>query len=424
MAGHDGHGQGLATMALRNTTLTGPTFGHFPTALSLALRRTMLLILRRIEVGTLTVTLPSGVSIHHRGVRPGPEGVLLVRRWRALLRLLLAGDLGLARAYMDDDCHSPDLRALLEFGARNAPARSKLPSDFPLAHSFDRIRHALRANTQTGSRHNIAAHYDLGNDFYALWLDRGMNYSSALFTEAGQTLEQAQDAKLSRIVELLDLKAGQHVLEIGCGWGPLAERLTVDTGCSVTGVTLSAAQLDFAQARLHRRTPSKNWDLRLQDYRDIDGRYDRVVSIEMLEAVGERFWPIYFDKLRQSLTDTGIAVLQVITIAESRFAAYRRRPDFIQRYIFPGGMLPTLEIIRQQARRAGLHLVTQQSFGTSYAKTLAEWRQRFLQAWPCIEALGFDARFKRMWEYYLSYCEVGFAVDAIDVSLIKLVPAR
>jgi cyclopropane-fatty-acyl-phospholipid synthase len=424
MAGHDSHGQGLATMALRDTALTGSTFGHFPTALSLALRRTLLLILRRIEVGTLTVTFPSGASIHHRGARPGPEGVLLVRRWRALLRLLLAGDLGLAHAYMDDDCHSPDVRALLEFGARNAPARSKLPSDFPLAHSFDRIRHALRANTRTGSRRNIAAHYDLGNDFYALWLDRGMNYSSALFTEAGQTLEQAQDAKLSRIVELLDVKAGQSILEIGCGWGPLAERLTVDTGCSVTGVTLSAAQLDFAQARLHRRTPTKNWDLRLQDYRDIAGRYDRIVSIEMLEAVGERYWPIYFDKLRQSLTDTGTAVLQVITIAESRFAAYRRRPDFIQRYIFPGGMLPTLDIIRRQAASAGLNIVSQQSFGASYAKTLAEWRRRFLQAWPCIEALGFDARFKRMWEYYLSYCEVGFAVNAIDVNLIKLAPAR
>ena len=411
-------------MALPHTTLTGSAFGHFPPVLSSALRRTLLHFLRRIEVGTLTVTLPSGASIHHAGARPGPDGVLLVRRWRALLRLLLAGDLGLARAYMDDDCRSPDLRALLEFGARNARSRKKLPSDFPLARSLDRIRHALRANTRTGSRRNIAAHYDLGNDFYALWLDRGMNYSSALFTEAGQTLEQAQDAKLSRIVELLDVQAGQRILEIGCGWGPLAERLATDAACNVTGVTLSAAQLEFARARLRHQTCVKNWDLRLQDYRDINGRYDRIASVEMLEAVGERYWPTYFDKLRQSLTDTGIAVLQVITIAEGRFAAYRRRPDFIQRYIFPGGMLPTLEIIRQQAARAGLHLIAQQSFGASYAQTLAEWRRRFLNAWPCIEALGFDARFKRMWEYYLSYCEAGFAVNAIDVNLIKLVPAR
>ncbi len=411
-------------MALRDTPFTGSAFDHCPPALSSALHRTLLHFLERLEIGTLTVTLPSGALIHHRGARPGPDGVLLVRRWRALLRLLFAGDLGLARAFMDDECRSPDLRALLEFGARNAPVRSKLPSDFPLARGLDRVRHALRANTRTGSRRNIAAHYDLGNDFYAQWLDRDMNYSSALFTRAGQTLEQAQDAKLSRVVELLDVQAGQRIVEIGCGWGPLAERLAVNTGCNVTGVTLSSEQLDFARARLQRRRPAKNWHLRLQDYRDIDGRYDRIVSIEMLEAVGERYWPTYFDKLRQSLTDTGIAVLQVITIAESRFAAYRRRPDFIQRYIFPGGMLPTVDIIRRQAANAGLHLVTQQSFGTSYAKTLAEWRRRFSSAWPRIETLGFDARFKRMWEYYLSYCEVGFAVDAIDVNLIKLVPAR
>jgi cyclopropane-fatty-acyl-phospholipid synthase len=411
-------------MASPETSLAGSTFGYFWPVFSSALRRPLLHFLRRIEIGTLTVTLPSGASIHHRGARPGPEAVLLVRRWRALWRMLLAGDLGLARAYMDDDCRSPDLRALLEFGARNAAARCKVPSDFPLAPNFGRIRHARRANTRRGSRRNVAAHYDLGNDFYALWLDPGMNYSSALFTQAGQTLEQAQDAKLSRVIELLDLEPGQRILEIGCGWGPLAERLIGRADCEITGVTLSAEQLDYGQARLHRQTIAKSWDLRLQDYRDIAGHYDRIVSIEMLEAVGERYWPIYFNKLRQSLTDTGTAVLQVITIAESRFATYRRRPDFIQRYIFPGGMLPTLDIVRRQAARAGLRVIAQESFGASYAKTLAEWRRRFLHAWPFIEALGFDARFKRMWEYYLSYCEVGFEVGAIDVSLMKLVPSR
>jgi cyclopropane-fatty-acyl-phospholipid synthase len=251
-----------------------------------------------------------------------------------------------------------------------------------------------------------------------------MNYSSALFTQDGQTLEQGQDAKLSRIVELLDVAPGQRILEIGCGWGPLAEQLVMRADREVNGLTLSAEQLDFAQARLARQATANNWDLRLQDYRDIDGQYDRIVSIEMLEAVGERYWPLYFAKLRQSLTDTGVAVLQAITIAESRFATYRRRPDFIQQYIFPGGMLPTLDIIRRQAARAGFRLIAHESFGGSYAKTLAEWRRRFLQAWPCIEALGFDARFKRMWEYYLSYCEVGFQVGAIDVSLFKLVPSR
>jgi len=187
---------------------------------------------------------------------------------------------------------------------------------------------------------------------------------------------------------------------------------------------LSAEQLAFAQARLRRRGLADSAELRLQDYRDVDGRFDRIVSIEMLEAVGERYWPTYFDKVRQALTDTGVAVLQAITIAESRFASYRRQPDFIQRYIFPGGMLPTMEIIRREAARAGLRLIAQESFGASYAKTLAEWRRRFLDKWREIEALGFDLRFKRMWEYYLSYCEVGFAAGVVDVNLLKFVPSR
>jgi cyclopropane-fatty-acyl-phospholipid synthase len=192
----------------------------------------------------------------------------------------------------------------------------------------------------------------------------------------------------------------------------------------VTGLTLSAKQVDSAEARLGPRATAKNWDLRLLDYRDVEGCYDRIVSIEMLEAVGERYWPTYFEKLRQSLTDTGVAVLQTITIAESRFAGYRCRPDFNKRYIFPDGMLPTMGIIRREAARAGLRVVAHESFGRSYAKTLAEWRRRFLSMWPDVEALGFDIRFKRMWEYYLSYCEVGFQVGAINVSLVKLVPSR
>jgi cyclopropane-fatty-acyl-phospholipid synthase len=414
-------------MSSRETTLSGSgsaAVGDLRPGLSAALRRLLRPWLKRVQTGTLTVILPGGLSIHQRGARLGPDAILVVRHWRAVWRMLLAGDLGLARAFIDDDCQSPDLPSLLFFGAQNGPARAKVPSDIAAAHWLDRFRHARRANTRRGSRRNVAAHYDLGNDFYALWLDDAMHYSSALFTRDDETLEHAQDAKLRRVVDLLDVEPGQRALEIGCGWGPLGEHLVADCGCRVTGITLSAAQLAYARARLGEDAAAGNWDLRLQDYRDVDGRYDRVVSIEMLEAVGERFWPTYFDKLRQSLTDTGIAVLQVITIAEERFTAYRRRPDFIQRFIFPGGMLPTLSVVRREAARAGLRLLSEESFGASYARTLAEWRRRFLQAWPEIEALGFDARFKRMWEYYLSYCEAGFRIGAIDVSLIKLVPNR
>ncbi len=411
-------------MSAPDLMLSGSVTHGMRARLSAVLRQIVRPHLERIEAGTLTVILPLGIRLHHRAAQPGPDAVLVVRRWRALSRTLLAGDLGLARAYMEDEFRSPDLASLLAFGVLNQSGRSKLPSDVPPAQWLGRIRHARRANTRRGSRRNVAAHYDLGNDFYARWLDRGMNYSSALFTRPDQTLEQAQDAKLDRVIALLDVVPGQRILEIGCGWGPVSERLAAEHDCRVTGITLSAEQLDFARARLARSVSSHSCDLRLQDYRDVDGRYDRIVSIEMLEAVGERFWPVYFAKLRQSLTDAGTAVLQVITIAEERFTAYRRRPDFIQRYIFPGGMLPTPSIVRREAERAGLRVVSQEPFGASYARTLNEWRRRFLAAWPQIERLGFDGRFKRMWEYYLTYCEIGFQVGAIDVSLIKLVPAR
>jgi cyclopropane-fatty-acyl-phospholipid synthase len=379
--------------------------------------------LKSLEHGGLTVTLPSGAAIRHRGPHAGPDAVLEVRRWRTLWRLLLQGDLGLARAYMDGDCETPDLRALLDLGAQNEAVLARTASGSLLSRILERLRHGRRANTRPGSRRNIAEHYDLGNAFYELWLDRGMNYSSALFASADATLEQAQQAKLDRVVELLNVQPDQRVLEIGFGWGALAEQLQSRAG-HYSGVTLSTEQLAYTDARLRRRSNADNFDLKLRDYRDVPGTFDRIVSIEMFEAVGERYWPIYFDKLKHALTATGAAVLQVITIAEARFADYRCSPDFIQRYIFPGGMLPTMEILRREAARAGLKLESHDAFGRSYARTLAEWRHRFVARWPDIEALGFDLRFKRMWEYYLAYCEVGFQSGAIDVSLLKLVPQR
>jgi cyclopropane-fatty-acyl-phospholipid synthase len=289
---------------------------------------------------------------------------------------------------------------------------------------LDRLRHARRANTRRGSRRNIAAHYDLGNAFYARWLDAGMNYSSAYYTREGQTLEEAQDAKLNRIAALLDLRPEHRVLEIGCGWGPLVERLIERHGCHVTGLTLSAEQLAFARARLHRRNFEKCADLRFQDYRDVGGRFDRIVSVEMLEAVGERFWPAYFGKLRQALTDTGTAVLQAITIAEHRFASYRRQPDFIQRYIFPGGMLPSPQVLKALGDRFGVPVIRERIFGQDYAKTLATWRNNFRTAWPSLKPLGFDDRFRRLWEYYLSYCEAGFLSGNIDVRQVVFAKPR
>ena len=411
-------------MTSSGTALAAPAGPRAASALAGALHRLLRPFLKELQIGSLTVTLPSGATIRHQGMLPGPEAVLTVRRWRALWWMMFEGAIGLARAYIEDDCRSPDLRALLDFGMQNEATAAEAAWRLQLSHLRERIRHARRANTKRGSRRNIAAHYDLGNDFYALWLDAGMNYSSARFSDAAQTLEQAQEAKLDRIAEFLEVTPTQRVLEIGCGWGPLAERLIERHGCQLTGLTLSTEQLEFARARLSRRGMTENAELQLQDYRDVQGRFERIVSIEMLEAVGERYWPAYFSKLRQALTETGVAVLQAITIAEPRFADYRRQPDFIQRYIFPGGMLPTMAIIRREAARAGLRLVAHESFGASYVRTLAEWRRRFLERWPDIEALGFDLRFKRMWEYYLSYCEVGFAACAVDVNLLKLAPSH
>lgn len=380
------------------------------------LARALQRMLANVRYGELTVVLPNGFAFRQEGCEPGPAAKIVIRRWRTVGRLLLNGENGFADAFIDGEWWTPDLAAFLTFGAMNEASLGKSISSSPFQRILNRWQHWRNRNTRRGSRRNIAAHYDLGNAFYAQWLDRGMQYSSALFADSNQPLEDAQRDKLARIVDLLDIQGGERVLEIGCGWGAVMERLAPQ--CAVTGVTLSAEQLAFARQRV------AGAEARLQDYRDISGQYDRIVSIEMIEAVGEQYWPVYFAKLRQSLTGAGTVLLQAITIAEDRFAKYRNEPDFIQRYIFPGGVLPTVDIIRREAARAGLELVTHQPFGLSYAQTLSVWRDRFVAAWPAIEKLGFDASFKRMWEYYLCYCEAGFRNGAIDVGFFKLRPAR
>jgi cyclopropane-fatty-acyl-phospholipid synthase len=373
----------------------------------------------RIHSGHLTIVAPSGMRLSHDAGH-GPEGVAMVRRWRALRRLIVQGDIALAEAFIDGDWDSPDLPALLELGGRNLPTLSDALDANWLQRLRNRLQHRLNANTKRGSRRNIQHHYDLGNAFYRTWLDSGMSYSSAIFTGPGQTLEEAQLAKQQRVIALMDTSPGQNVLEIGCGWGGLAEQLVHAAGCQVTGVTLSPAQLEYARDRVARASSYAAADLRLQDYRDVAGRFDRIVSIEMMEAVGEAYWPSYFATLRNRLKPGGLAVVQAITIAEDKFEGYRRCTDFIQQYIFPGGMLPTISEIRHQTEKAGMKLRSMETFGASYARTLAEWRRRFHAAWPDIERLGFDARFRRMWDYYLAYCEGGFRAGTIDVGLYVL----
>ena len=387
-------------------------------------------LLSRVRHGQLSLTLPDGRRIEVIGGAPGPRAELRLHRWRPALRLLLQGDLGLAFSYRDGDWSSADLTELLCFGLANEAALGVIESRGP-ARWLARWLHRANANTKRGSRHNIAAHYDLGNAFYARWLDESMLYSSAIYdAEAAsqapspQTLESAQAQRLDRIVELLDPRAGDRVLEIGCGWGTLAATLARRCGVEVVGVTLSTEQLAFARERAAQYGVAREVDLRLQDYRDIRGQFDRIVSIEMIEAVGEAYWPTYFATLKERLKPGGVAVVQAITIDESHFERYRDSPDFIQRCIFPGGMLPTPERMAEQARRAGLRLSTELRFGRGYALTLREWRRRFLAEWPAIQALGFDEAFRRLWTYYLCYCEAGFLAGRVDVGLYRLTHAE
>ncbi len=387
------------------------------TLVSAILRR----LLCQLEAGSLTIGLPSGAVVELKGTHSGPKARISIRDWRTMLRVLIGGDVGFAEAYMDGAWSTPSLVTLLDCLHRNEAALQRAWGGWSLERLTRRLRHSARANTRRGSRRNIEAHYDLGNAFYSSWLDDGMNYSSALYTDASASLEDAQIAKLDRAISLLKVKPDDHVLEIGCGWGALAERLAVNHGTRVTGITLSREQLAYAERRLRNANAAGLAEFHLQDYRDVSGTFDAIVSIEMLEAAGEAYWPAYFAKLKECLRPGGVAVLQVITIEQHRFAAYRERPDFIQRYIFPGGMLPTLSLVRQHAEAAGLVVQSVETFGDSYARTLAEWRSRFLAATPPADAPQLNTeRFWRMWHYYLAYCEIGFRTGALDVRLYQI----
>ena len=379
-------------------------------------------VLARLEYGRLTVVLPDGERHSFRGRHraDGTEAVISIRRTRALARLLIGGDVGFAEAFFDGDWESPDLAALFRLGNRNRRVFGGEIHGSEISNAVRRLRKLARANTPRGSRRNIASHYDLGNDFYRLWLDSTMTYSSAVFERDDQSLPDAQMSKYRRIAEMLDLTSDHHVLEIGCGWGGLAVFLAREIGCRVTAITLSRAQFDYARRRVSELGLSDRVEIRFQDYRMVEGTFDRIASIEMIEAVGERNWPVYFQTLRERLQPGGIAALQAITIDERRFDHYRRRPDFIQEFIFPGGMLPSPAALSRQIERQGLRLTKTARFGTSYARTLAIWAENFERAWPEIQPLGFDGRFKRMWDYYLAYCEAGFRFGATDVMHLRI----
>lgn len=374
----------------------------------------------KLTIGTLTINFPDGSSHLAQGSLAGPCAILNVRSGKLVWKMASGGGLGFARAYMDGDWDSPDLGAVLQLGDANEAALAHvLDATWP-ARLVAFLRHRLRANTRAGSQRNISFHYDLGNDFYRHWLDETMTYSSAIFSRDDQPLVDAQRAKYARIVETLGLGPDDHVLEIGCGWGGFAEYAVRASGCTVTALTLSREQAEFARNRLAAAGLADKVEVRLEDYRDCTGTFDKIVSIEMFEAVGEENWPTYFGVLRKLLKPGGEAMVQAITIGEDQFDSYRRNADFIQTYIFPGGMLASQAAFTSVASAQGMAVLEHKFFGADYDRTLLAWDKAFVAAWHRIEQLGFDARFKRMWRYYLHYCATGFRSKRIDVAQFLL----
>jgi cyclopropane-fatty-acyl-phospholipid synthase len=385
--------------------------------------RAALALLERIGHGRVEVALPDG-SLRALG-GGAPVARLDVADWGVFGAALRRGDIGFAEAFIDGRWSSPDLAHLLTVIARNRAAIERAVYGGFWGQLAYRLRHAFNANTRRGSRRNIAAHYDLGNDFYALWLDPSMTYSSALFDgDALQSLQAAQAAKYRRILERLAPRPGDHILEIGCGWGAFAEMAARDFGCRVTGLTLSEEQLAYAEARMHRAGVADRVDIAFRDYRDERGTYDHVVSIEMYEAVGERYWPTYFRAIGARLKPGGRAMVQAITIADHLFERYRAGTDFIQQYVFPGGMLGSPTRFRAEVDRAGLRVEAELAFGASYAETLRRWRWAFKSRLPEMRALGYEERFLRTWEFYLAYCEAGFASGCTDVRHFEIARPR
>jgi cyclopropane-fatty-acyl-phospholipid synthase len=374
--------------------------------------------LAKLEYGKLLLRLPDNRNLEFSGVNPGPDAELLLNNWKLPTKIFASASIGAGESYMNGDWDSPDMTALFEFFSKNENLGGGLSTPIWIKGAIIRILHWLNSNTRRGARKNIAAHYDLGNEFYSKWLDESMTYSSGIFGEDVGTLSGSQEKKYRMLAQSMGIKPMDKVLEIGCGWGGFAEYVATQIGCQITGLTISKEQHDFAQKRVHEAGLSEKIDIKLQDYRDETGNYDRIASIEMFEAVGEKYWPTYFTTLRDCLRPEGTAGLQIITIGNNAFEKYSRRPDFIQRYIFPGGMLPSPEILDRLRSSSGMTMLGERVFPQDYAKTLAEWRRRFLAKWGEIQQLGFDERFKRMWEFYLHYCEAGFKTEYIDVRQI------
>ena len=370
--------------------------------------------------GQLTVTLPNGETLIFTGAAAGKEAEITIIDYHFAWSIILNGHLGAAESFLRGDWESPDVERVLELFAENREVFTSVMNGLSFQRLTERIAHGFRKNNRAGSKKNIHFHYDLGNSFYKRWLDPTMTYSSARFDSPHQDLSAAQMNKYRSLARNMDLKPDSNLLEIGCGWGGFAEYAASEIGCKVTALTISNEQLAFARERIASKGLSDRVEVRFQDYRDVTEKFDRIASIEMFEAVGEQYWPAYFSKVRDCLTPGGLAGLQIITIDDRSFESYRKGVDFIQRYVFPGGMLPSPSALKRQVSQAGLSWKTNVEFGLDYAETLARWRDRFQSAWPEIREMGFDERFRRLWDFYLAYCEAGFRTGNVDVTQLTL----
>ena len=369
--------------------------------------------------GSLELTLPSGKQVVLGAPGQDFAADLTLRNFKVIWASVRRAQLGFFESYMAGDVESKDPTKFFQFYLNNRGALDRAATGIFSASWFDKLWHRARDNNAEGSKENISAHYDLGNNFYKLWLDETMTYSSAVFDRTGNSLEAAQRHKYAKVMEILELKKGDHILEIGSGWGGFAEE-AARKKATVKGITLSREQLAYAEERIAKAGLDSRASFHFEDYRDTKGSFNGIASIEMIEAVGEPHWPVYFRTLYDRLKPGGIAAIQGITISEANYEAYRSGVDFIQRYIFPGGMLLTKTILKEQAAKAGLILERAETFGQSYATTLRLWHERFETVWPEVAKLGFDEKFRRLWKLYLAYCEAGFAESVVDVGIYKL----
>jgi cyclopropane-fatty-acyl-phospholipid synthase len=376
---------------------------------------------QQMQHGRVDFVLPDGRIFRAEGAKPGHVAELHIHTDDLFARLIREGDLGFCDAYLDGDWSTPDLQAFMDLVHHG---NENVYDGFPgmgLVRRFEQLRFWLQRNSKAQARKNISYHYDLGNDFYGLWLDETMTYSSALFEkDAQQSLEAAQTAKYKSMVDQMGVKPGDHVLEIGCGWGGFAEYAAKERGLRVTALTISKEQFKYAKERIDNAGLSDVVEFKLQDYRDERGRYDGIASIEMFEAVGEKYWPSYFETVRERLKPGAMATLQIITVDHARWHVYKRGVDFIQKYIFPGGMLPSPKVLREQVERAGLVVDKSIEFGKSYDITLRRWHETFNDKWDQIAVMGFDERFKRMWNFYLTSCAATFDSGNCDVTQITV----